>query len=282
MAAATITTMPDAEWLDDLYARYHDRRFIHDDPLGFLHDYPDLADREIVGLIASSLAYGNVKAMRPAIRSVLDALGSAPAAALHALPDRAILARFRSFRYRVTPGAKLAGLLIAVKRVRTASGSLDDCLAMHLSADDDTILPGLAGLIDAMHDAAPCPLDHLLPHPARGSACKRLLLYLRWMIRCDAVDPGGWRSAHTRQLIMPIDTHVHRAALERGWTRRATADLKTAIEVTGHLRAIAPDDPLRYDFAITRPGIRREAEGGLMPSSGPIPSENPRSVILMR
>jgi uncharacterized protein (TIGR02757 family) len=78
------------------------------------------------------------------------------------------------------------------------------------------------------------------------------------MVRRDTVDPGGWTTIDPAKLVMPLDTHVFRVAQLRGWTKRKSADLRTAIEVTGVLRAISPTDPLRYDFAITRPGIRRE------------------------
>lgn len=250
----------DAErtWLEALRRRYHHRRFVSPDPLEVLYDYEDLRDREIVGLIASSLAYGNVKAMLPAIRSVLETLGPSPAARLQSGRPATLRRHLRGFRYRFTRGDQLAGLLAAVGIIIAERGNLEACFCANLADDDETILPALGTFVEALAAAAPCPLAHLVPHPVGGSACKRLNLFLRWMARHDAIDPGGWERVRPDRLIMPLDTHVHRTALERGWTRRKTADLAAAMEITAVLRAIRPDDPLRYDFAITRPGIRGE------------------------
>jgi len=245
-------------WLEALRRRYHHRRFVSPDPLEVLYDYEDLRDREIVGLIASSLAYGNVKAMLPAIRGVLDLLGPSPARSLRCTGRRTLARRLRGFRYRFTSGDQLAGLLSAVGTIIAERGNLEACFCANLADDDETILPALGTFVDALAAAAPCPLAHLVPHPANGSACKRLNLFLRWMVRSDVIDPGGWRGIRPARLIMPLDRHIYRTALSRGWTRRRTADLKTALQITARLRRLCPADPLRYDFAITRPGIRGE------------------------
>ena len=108
-----------------------------------------------------------------------------------------------------------------------------------------------------------------MPWPSRGSACKRLNLYLRWMIRSDEVDPGGWSGVHPRKLIVPLDTHMHRIGREWGFTRRKAADMKTALEITEAFRSINELDPVKYDFALTRTGIRKDVkltpEGSLEP-----------------
>ena len=98
----------------------------------------------------------------------------------------------------------------------------------------------------------------LLPSPSAGSACKRLNLFLRWMVRQDNVDPGGWDSVSPAKLIIPLDTHMHRIGRRLGLTPRRQADLRTAIEITEGFRGICPSDPVRYDFALTRLGIRRD------------------------
>lgn len=100
--------------------------------------------------------------------------------------------------------------------------------------------------------------NYLLPDPAQGSACKRLHLYLRWMVRNDAVDPGCWRHVAPNVLVVPLDTHMHRIARALGLTRRKQADARAAAEITAAFRTIAPTDPVRYDFALTRLGIRRD------------------------
>jgi uncharacterized protein (TIGR02757 family) len=249
----------DRAWLEALRRRYHHRRFVKPDPVQVLYDYREVRDREIVALIASSLAYGNVKAMRPAIRRVLDILGPAPAETVHQQGDAWFSQRLRGFRYRFTTGRQIASLLAAVGAVLDAYGSLEACFARGLSPCNETTLPALGAFVDSLHNAAPRELGHLLPHPSGGSACKRLNLFLRWMVRRDAIDPGGWDCIEPRLLIMPLDTHVYQTARARRWTTRRTPDLKAALAVTAHLRSLCPEDPLRWDFAITRPGIRRDA-----------------------
>ena len=245
----------DRRWLEQLYRRYHHRRFVPPDPLQFLYGYDDVRDREVVGLIASSLAYGNVKAMLPAIERAIEPLGSSPARVLTQTAPRDLRRRYRGFRYRFTSDEQLSGLLLAVRVVIAQHGTLEACAASR-GAGETTVLSSISALVETLAAAAPCSLIHLLPHPAAGSACKRLNLYFRWMVREDLVDPGGWRSFRPDQLVMPLDTHVFTTAHARGWTARRSADLKTALAVTSTLREISPDDPLRYDFAITRPGIR--------------------------
>ena len=100
---------------------------------------------------------------------------------------------------------------------------------------------------------------HLAPLPERGSACKRWILFLRWMIRKDAVDPGCWELASDK-LIVPLDTHMHRICSRLGMTQRKQANMKTALEITSAFRSILCDDPVKYDFALTRLGIRNDTD----------------------
>jgi uncharacterized protein (TIGR02757 family) len=243
------------ERLERLRRRYHDRRFVDSDPLVFLYDYEAVVDREVAGLVASALAYGNVTAMLPAIRRVLEALGPAPSAALARAGAMALRRRFRGFRYRFTTGAQVAGLLAAAARVQREHRSIDSAVA---AARADGGVAALGALADVLRASTPVALGQLVPHPDDGSACKRMCLYLRWMVRRDAIDPGGWTSLRADELIVPLDVHVFRAARRLGWTKRRTPNLRAAEEVTAALAAIAPGDPLRYDFAITRPGILKE------------------------
>ena len=96
----------------------------------------------------------------------------------------------------------------------------------------------------------------LLAAPKDGSACKRLLLYLKWMVRRDDVDPGGWTVLTPKDLLIPTDTHMHNIALQLGLTKRKQADFKTALEITNSFARVNPEDPTRYDFVLTRFGIR--------------------------
>lgn len=137
-------------------------------------------------------------------------------------------------------------------------GSLQECFRSHLDPSADSVFEALCGFVDELTRAEPELGNFLLPSPGRGSACKRLNLFLRWMVRNDEVDPGGWEAVPARILLVPLDTHMFRICSALEMTCRSQADMKSALEVTGAFREYAPDDPVRYDFAITRLGMGGE------------------------
>lgn len=243
--------------LDTLFARYHHRRFVEPDPLQFLYAYEDVRDREIVGLIASCLAFGNVKQIIASIARVL-AIVESPRAFVDSTNRATLRKRLQSFRHRFVSGDDLAELLVAVKNVLACYGTLETCFAATGPQQDETVQSSLIVFVDEMRNCGVGRNNFLLPDPTRGSACKRLHLYLRWMVRNDEVDPGGWTGIQPSMLVVPLDTHMHKAALALDLTRRRQANLKTALEITQSLRRIRPEDPVRYDFSLTRPGIRNE------------------------
>ena len=152
----------------------------------------------------------------------------------------------------------MAGLLTRTSEVLHEYGSLEGLLREGFRREGLRKGDLLAAL--NFFSRALCPFGEgfsLLAVPEGGSACKRLLLYLKWMTRRDDVDPGGWTAIAPKDLIMPTDTHIHNIALQLGLTRRKQADLKTALEITRGFAALTPEDPLRYDFVLTRFGIRR-------------------------
>lgn len=224
------------------------------DPVSFVHRYEDAADREVVGLIASSLAFGNVVAVRRSVQRVLDALGDPPARAIDVDP-RTLRRRLRGFVHRVYRGEHLATVLSRAARIRREQGSLGEALATHVRASD--FREALARLADDLRGARATDrgLRHLVPDPRAGSACKRLLLYARWMARpADGVDLGQWPLAPSL-LVMPVDTHIQRIAHNVGLTERTDASWRTAEEITAALRRFDPLDPVKYDFALCHLGI---------------------------
>jgi uncharacterized protein (TIGR02757 family) len=215
-------------------------------------------DQEIVGLIASGLAYGRVAQILASVSRALAPLGGSPRAFLEGENERAIGRLYTGFKHRFTTGRELAALLVAVKRAAARHGSLEALFAAGLGRGDVTVLPALGGFVDALRRLAPHPCPSLLSSPSDGSACKRLNLYLRWMVRRDAVDPGPWRGVSRSKLVVPLDTHLFRIGRALGLTGRRQADLCTALEITRGFAEISPRDPVRYDFALTRLGIRPE------------------------
>ncbi|MFW6231493.1 MAG: TIGR02757 family protein [Spirochaetota bacterium] len=247
-----------AAFCDRAYDRFHHPRFISPDPLEVVREFTSFADREVVALIASSLALGRVGGILSAVRSVLDRLGLidvSPARAIGAASSEDLRAISEGFVYRFFDGAQLGGLLDGIRLALRRHGSLEACVAM--GEGDDPLLAGLTALVDTVVEGAGGRLDGsiLLSRPGRGSACKRLLLFSRWMVRSDEIDPGGWGAIGTDELLMPVDTHILKVARTLGLTRRKVASIAVSREITSALKAVSPADPVRYDFALTRPGI---------------------------
>ena len=246
------------ERFEELYRRYNRRVFVHPDPLEFLYHYEDLPDREIVAFIASSLAYGRVAHILKSVSSVLERMAPSPSIFLQQTSLKALRRTFSGFKHRFTNGDKLSSMLFGIRRVLEKHGSLNACFLTGLNADDDTILPALSHFSTELTTLANHRLDHLVPLPSKGSACKRLNLFLRWMVRSDEVDPGEWENVPPAKLIVPVDIHMHRICRFLGITARKQADMRAAVEITKAFQTISPEDPVKYDFCITRLGIRED------------------------
>lgn len=229
------------------------------DPVGFVHRYEHSDDREVVGLVAATLAFGQVKTIRTSIAKVLEVLGPRPALALAELDEAALARRLRGFVHRVYRGEHVARMLARAHALRVREGSLGRAFAQELDATGGDLREALARFADALRGPDPSRgLRHLVPDPRSGSATKRLLLYLRWMIRpADGVDLGLW-PVPPRLLVIPVDTHVHRIARNLGLTKRNDASWRTAEEITERLRRLDPEDPVKYDFALCHLGVSRE------------------------
>jgi len=242
--------------LEGHYRKFHKRRFVHPDPLEFLYDYDDPADREIVALVAATLAYGRVAQILVSVRRALERLGESPARCVRDSTPAHMKARLAGFKHRWTTGEDLAAMLSGARRAVRSHGSLGKCLAGKVRPGDETVIDALTGLVGELSVFAPG--SRLLADPARGSACKRLHLMLRWLVRRDEIDPGGWDGIEPRLLVVPVDVHMHRIARRLGLTARNAADGRAALEITRAFGAVSPDDPVRYDFSLTRLGLNPE------------------------
>lgn len=243
--------------LERLYLKYNDRRFIASDPVEFVHRYADPLDRELVALIASSLAFGNVKQIRASVERALGILGDRPADRVAAASPSDLELDFRGFRHRWITGKDVASLLAGARSAIEKHGSLGELFHAKLDRSDPDVGPAAGRFARTLSEMSGGYRPCLLPSPESGSACKRLNLFLRWMVRSDAVDPGGWSAVSPATLIVPLDTHMHRIATKLGLTKRRAADFRAAREVTAAFGEISPDDPVKYDFALTRLGILR-------------------------
>ena len=162
---------------------------------------------------------------------------------------------FKDFQYRFAKGVHLVNLLWGIREVLKRFSSLENCFYTGMTPEDETIIPGLVFLFEQINRKK--DIGHLLADPQKKSACKRSLLFLRWMVRKDQVDPGGWDKICPSLLIVPLDTHMHKIGMMLGFTKRKSPDMKTALEITQGFRQILREDPVKYDFCLTRFGIRR-------------------------
>lgn len=254
------TAILNKKQLDRLYAAYNSPEWIHPDPLEYLHRYPEFHDREIVGLIASSLAYGRVAQILKSVSVVLEKMGPSPYEFLKLGTASSLEQAFLDFKHRFTTGKELVRMLVGIKEVVERFGSLYACFRAGLKQEHETVLPALSFLVKRLGAPFDGERNSLLPLPAKGSACKRLNLFLRWMVRKDHVDPGGWQGVGPSRLIIPLDTHMYRICSHLKLTERKSSDMRTALEITRAFGRIEPDDPVRYDFALTRLGIRNDAD----------------------
>jgi len=257
--------------LDELYRQY-DHRFVSPDPLELVRSQSGEADREVAGLVASGLAFGAVAQIKRSISTVLEALGPRPAEAVARLDPRAAALRLRRFRHRWTSGRDVACLLYFVRQMRESHGSVESFFAQGLSPGDADVGPALAsfsaralaldhgGLYRGRRLPESAGVRYFFPSPEKGSACKRLNLYLRWMARRDGVDLGVWRRPDPSQLVLPLDAHTIAIARKVRLTRYRSPGWAMALDVTRRLRALDPADPVKYDFAFHRMGLFRRAD----------------------
>lgn len=230
------------------------------DPVQVVRRYPRVQDREVVAFLSAGLAFGRVSSVMASIDALATVLGPAPAAYVRAFDagrGRRDLARFV---HRWTRGVDLAGVLWILRHMLADGGSIEDEVSRGL----DPAAPDVGAALEAFSTRARAvdlePVYGRVParpgahyffsRPSSGSACKRLNLFLRWMARQDAVDPGGWTRVPPRQLVVPLDTHTIRVGRCLRLTRRATPGWLMAADITASLRALDPADPVRYDFAL--------------------------------
>ncbi len=254
--------------LDTFLDNFPKEKHLGSDPVQFVHRYQDPVDREIVGLIASVFAYGNVKIVLRTVNNVLSYLGRAPSRTIASFDPRRDSRRLRGFYHRFNTSRDLAVLFWIIRRALEEYGSLESVLVSALSPNDTDVtgaLENFSGTLLGFGHERFYPRGELkrrvgvrffFPAPSQGSACKRLNLYLRWMVRPeDGIDCGVWMRIKPRQLVIPLDTHIARISSYIGLTDMRSPGWPMALDITRSLRKLHCDDPLRYDFALCHLGI---------------------------
>lgn len=250
--------------LDRLYDEFNapDAAF---DPVHIVRRYRDPGDREVVAFCAAALAFGRVASVLQSLERLLAPMGAAPRSFIERFDPARDRAAFAGLGHRWTRASDLVGLLWILHEIIRTSGSLESFFL----EGHDTQAPDVATALESLSrralaiDLAPAygrvprraGVRYFFPRPSAGSACKRLNLFLRWMVRRDRVDPGGWSHVSPAQLVIPLDTHVIRVSQCLRLTRYRSAGWRMAADITASLREIDPADPVRYDFSLCHLGM---------------------------
>jgi len=261
------------ETLDQLYET-RSKAHLANDPLSFCHRFPAPEDQEIAGLIAASFAYGNVKIILRNLEFIFSRIGPSPRNFVEGFDPKQGLMLFTGFKHRFNDNRDLCALLYAMRLMLETAGSIEDFFCSGYDPQQDDISNALAAFTAAVLSfdytpvfGTPVPpgnsyFSFLFPSPRSGSACKRLCMYLRWMVRpTDGIDLGIWQRVSPAKLIIPVDAHIQRICGLLGFTARKQADWKMAGEITAALRKLSPEDPVRYDFSICHLGISEGCSG---------------------
>ena len=254
-----------ADRLDRLYDAYN-REDAAADPVQIVRRYTRREDQEVVGFCAAALAFGRVASVLNTVETLARVMGPAPAAYVRTFDPKAPHPELRAMVHRWTRGADIVALLWILRQMIDRSGSLEAFFLEGYEADavdlgealDSFSRRALALDVRAVYGRrAPkrTGVCYFFPRPSAGSGCKRLNLFLRWMVRRDAVDLGAWTRLPAAKLIVPLDTHVIRLGRCLRLTRYTSPGWRMAAEITASLRAIDPQDPVRFDFSICHVGM---------------------------
>jgi uncharacterized protein (TIGR02757 family) len=253
------------ERLEELY-RAFDHTTSATDPVHIVRRFTAPDDREVVGFCAAGLAFGRVASVLQSIEALLRVMGPQPSAFVRQFDPVRDGPRLAPLVHRWIRGRDLTALLLILQRMLHESGSIE----AFFREGDDASAPDVGPALDALSKRAlrtdlrpaygrrpPSALgvSYFFPRPSAGSACKRLNLYLRWMVRSDAIDLGVWKTISPSRLIVPLDTHVIRLGRCLRLTHYTSPGWKMAEEITASLRTFNPADPVRYDFSLCHVGM---------------------------
>lgn len=245
---------------------YDDFNLTHStrDPIWTVRRYTAPDDQEVVAFIASALAFGRVQSVLQTVDAILGVMGPSPAAFLRQFtPEQAEL--FAAIGHRWIRSRDLAAFAYLLHLMLADAGSLEAFFARGHLPDAESVEDGLESfstraltldLRPIYGRSRPKPgVAYFFSRPSSGGACKRLNLFLRWVVRRDAVDLGLWSAVTPAQLVVPLDTHIIRVGRCLGLTRRVSPGWKMAMDITATLRTLSPGDPVRYDFSMCHLGM---------------------------
>lgn len=246
---------------------YHYKNFdssnIYPDPVVFPHKYKLESDIEISAFISSIFAYGNMTQILSSLEKIHNVIGQNPTSFFHNVNEKDLRKLFVDFKHRFYTAEDVIVLFMIIKYVLKNYESIKHLFLLYHFDEEDNIKNSLSLLSQNLIDIATRVskvtngIKFMFPDPYKGSACKRMNLFLRWMVRKDDIDFGIWKAVRRNELIIPVDTHIARISQELGLTGRKNVNWKMAEEITENLKKFDPQDPVKYDFAICHIGIRK-------------------------
>ena len=239
--------------LDRKATEYNRPSFIDPDPISIPHRFTKKQDREISGFFAAIFAWGNRTTIRQKGKELMAFMDDAPHEFVLNHTDND-LKKLLNFKHRTFNSTDLLYFIEFFKYHYSTKESLEDAFTMHMNKTDDNVANALRGFYEYFFSLEDVPFrtrKHIA-NPDRGSTCKRINMFLRWMVRKDnnGVDFGIWKKISPSQLISPIDIHVGRVAIDLGLVDRKQIDWQAALQLTARLREFDPNDPVKYDYAL--------------------------------
>ncbi len=247
----------------DYHYKYFDYSRISPDPLEFPHRYKNFYDIEISAFISSVFAFGNVKQINNSLEKIHSVMNNRPHEFVKKYTLKAGLKKFENTKHRFYTTEDIANFFSALNKIYSIYGSLKYLFLLYYFDKEINLKNAISSFsqhflnIISGKNKPTNGTRFMVPDPIKGSACKRMNLFLRWMVRKDELDFGLWNEISPSQLVIPVDTHIAKICKQLKLTKEKAVSWKMAEEITEQLKKFDPDDPVKYDFAICHIGMRK-------------------------
>lgn len=245
-------------FLEFLYTRYNSPHFISSDPIKWVHNFNDPVQIEISAFISSVFAYGRVDQIDLALKKVFQLLGKDPLTFLFATSNDEIRRSVDKIYYRFYTSSDIYTLLVFLKSYFSEHLSLSYLFEIKNGYVSFQPMFEKWQHFIVTNELESTGTRYMVPDPGKKSASKRMMMFLRWMVRKDEIDFGIWQNIKTEQLLLPMDTHVSRICYYLGLSENSQSTFRNSVSVTENLKRLNGNDPVKYDFAISRLGILNE------------------------
>jgi uncharacterized protein (TIGR02757 family) len=246
----------------EIHYKSFDRTQISPDPLELIHNLDSDLNKEAFGLISSIFAYGNIKQIIRSQEKILAATDHNPHKFILNMGSSSE-SKLKFVTHRFYRGQDTVWLFRTLQNIYKEHGSIKNYFLQFYNVDEKNLKNAIEGFSQSIlgnqgkKDKLSSGMRFMFPIPSAGSACKRMNLFLRWMIRRDELDFGIWKEIPPSKLMIPVDTHIARICKELKLTGLKNVSWKMAEEITDNLRKFDPEDPVKYDFAICHIGMRK-------------------------